>query len=159
MVREIIALKGVEQMSIDKIASAAASTASSNSSNSSSLSSSTLDELGRDEFLTLLVTQLKNQDPLNPVQDSDFIAQLAQFSSLQEIRNLSEATQAASQLQIAASAAGLIGRTVEAEITNSDTGKTSTIKGEVSEIRMKSGSPVLIVNQTELTLSQLTRIV
>ncbi|MBW1715893.1 MAG: flagellar hook assembly protein FlgD [Deltaproteobacteria bacterium] len=41
--------------------------------------------LGRDEFLTLLVTQLKNQDPLNPMESADFTAQLAQFSSLEQL--------------------------------------------------------------------------
>ena len=40
------------------------------------------DALGRDQFLTLLVAQLKHQDPLNPLDSTDFTAQLAQFSSL-----------------------------------------------------------------------------
>jgi flagellar basal-body rod modification protein FlgD len=43
------------------------------------------DPLGRDAFLTMLVAQLKNQDPLNPMQGSDFSAQLAQFSSLEQL--------------------------------------------------------------------------
>ena len=39
--------------------------------------------LGKDAFLTMLVTQMKNQDPLNPVENTEFTAQLAQFSSLE----------------------------------------------------------------------------
>jgi len=45
--------------------------------------------LGKDAFLTLLTTQLQNQDPTNPVSNEQFIAQLAQFSQLEELQNLS----------------------------------------------------------------------
>ncbi|WP_075980923.1 flagellar hook assembly protein FlgD [Bacillus massilinigeriensis] len=49
------------------------------------------DVLGKDDFLKLLMTQLQNQDPLNPMQDKDFIAQMAQFSSLEQITNMTTA--------------------------------------------------------------------
>ncbi|MBI2382560.1 MAG: flagellar hook assembly protein FlgD [Gammaproteobacteria bacterium] len=71
------------------------------------------EEMGRDDFMTLLVTQLKNQDPLKPMENTDFIAQLAQFTmvdGVQEMRNsfgsLSEAMQASQALQ----GASLLGR-------------------------------------------------
>ncbi|HUT71817.1 MAG TPA: flagellar hook assembly protein FlgD [Desulfatiglandales bacterium] len=47
-------------------------------------------ELGRDQFLTLLVAQLKNQDPLNPMESADMTAQLAQFSSLEQLFGMNE---------------------------------------------------------------------
>ncbi len=48
-------------------------------------------DLDKDAFLRLLTTQLANQDPLNPMEDKEFIAQLAQFSSLEQMQNLNKA--------------------------------------------------------------------
>lgn len=47
-------------------------------------------DLGKDEFLTLLAVQMSNQDPLEPMQDSDFIAQMAQFSALEQMQQLNQ---------------------------------------------------------------------
>lgn len=58
-----------------------------------STSSAAADSLGRDEFLTLLVAQLKNQDPLNPMESQDFTAQMAQFSSLEQLFDVNKSLQ------------------------------------------------------------------
>jgi flagellar basal-body rod modification protein FlgD len=47
-------------------------------------------ELGKDEFLKMLITQLRHQDPMDPMKDQDFIAQLAQFSSLEQMTNMND---------------------------------------------------------------------
>ncbi len=54
-------------------------------------SSATSQEIGKSEFLKLLVTQLQNQDPMNPVKNEDFIAQLATFSSLEQLISINQA--------------------------------------------------------------------
>ncbi|MDP6418800.1 MAG: flagellar hook capping FlgD N-terminal domain-containing protein [Candidatus Krumholzibacteria bacterium] len=50
-------------------------------------------QLGKDDFLKLLVTQLQHQDPLSPMGNEDFLAQLAQFSSVEQLENINEGTQ------------------------------------------------------------------
>ena len=56
----------------------------------SSTSVESTDAMGKDEFLTLLVAQLQNQDPLNPMESQEFSAQLAQFSSLEQLFNVND---------------------------------------------------------------------
>jgi flagellar basal-body rod modification protein FlgD len=77
--------------------------------------------LGKDEFLQLLITKLQNQDPLQPMNDEDFIAQLAQFSSLEQMNNIADGIAEANQwdyLQMQslnnAMAAGLVGKDIQA---------------------------------------------
>jgi len=76
------------------------------------------ESMGKDAFLKLLVTQLQNQDPLNPTDNTEFVAQLAQFSSLEGITNLDKTMSGMSE-NIAAmenySTAGLIGRDVKVD--------------------------------------------
>lgn len=100
------------------------SAVSNSSGSSSSLTSAATDELGKDDFLQLMVTKLQYQDPLNPMQDEDFIAQLAQFSSLEQMSNISDALETSNEwdyLQMQSLnnvlASGLIGREVEADFS------------------------------------------
>ena len=72
-------------------------------------------ELGREDFLNLLVTQLQHQDPLNPMDSTDFTAQLAQFSSLEQLSNMSgqlKELTAAQTVFANSQAVGYIGHTV-----------------------------------------------
>ena len=68
--------------------------------------------LGKDDFLKLLVTQLQHQDPMNPMDDKDFMGQMAQFSSLEQITNMSSALQRMDYSNQLSQSVGLIGRTV-----------------------------------------------
>src|SRR6476469_5100338 len=68
--------------------------------------------LGKDDFLKLLVTQLQHQDPMNPMDDKDFMGQMAQFSTLEQITNMAQSTsQMGAETQVSQSIA-LIGHQV-----------------------------------------------
>ncbi len=70
-------------------------------------------DLGKDDFLKILVTQLQHQDPTSPMQDKEFIAQMAQFSSLEQMTNMSEGFSRLSGLLASSEAAGFLGKKVE----------------------------------------------
>jgi flagellar basal-body rod modification protein FlgD len=69
--------------------------------------------LGKDDFLKLLITQLQHQDPTAPVDDKQFIAQMASFSSLEQITNMSQGFQKLTSLLASSEAAQVLGKTVQ----------------------------------------------
>ena len=89
-------------------------------------------ELGKDEFLQLLVCQMKNQDPLEPEKDTQFIAQLAQFSALEQMQNLNETA-------VNSQAFGLVGKAVVLN-TKSTNGSITEVQGVVDYIAVKNGT-------------------
>jgi flagellar basal-body rod modification protein FlgD len=84
--------------------------------------------LGKDDFLKLMVAQMKNQDPMNPADDKDNIAQMAQFSSLEQITNLANATQDLANRLSLTQNVGLLGHTVTYTGTDGTTA-TGTVDG------------------------------
>ena len=73
--------------------------------------------LGKDDFLTLLVAQLRNQDPLEPMESTDFTAQLAQFSSLEQLENINKNLEVAQRYDASlnnSQAVSYIGKTIKA---------------------------------------------
>jgi len=70
-------------------------------------------ELGRDEFLKLLIAQLSHQDPTNPMQDRDFIAQMAQFSTLEQMTGMAADFSRLTSMLAGSEASTTLGRSVE----------------------------------------------
>jgi len=79
---------------------------------SSSITQATSSQIGKDTFLKLLAAQLKNQNPLNPTDDQQFLAQMAQMSEVEQVTNLAQGQQVANRSQQMTEAVGLIGHTV-----------------------------------------------
>ncbi len=104
--------------------------------------------LGKDDFMKLLLAQLKNQDPLKPVDGTDFAAQLAQFSSLEQLSNMNTELKNQSLNQMTmnyAQSVNMIGKEV---ITNS--GNTIAVSGSTTELNYKLATDAQSVTITIL---------
>ncbi len=109
--------------------------------------------LTQNDFLKLLVAQMSAQDPLHPQSNTDFAAQMAQFSALQTSQSTQSdmaLLQASQQVQ---QANGLIGRSVTLQATS-----TTTATGVVSGVQIVSGTPMIMVNGVPYNMSQVLSI-
>jgi flagellar basal-body rod modification protein FlgD len=115
--------------------------------------------LGKDDFLKILMAQLQNQDPLNPMQDQDFISQMATFSSLEQMTNLNSSVdnfiKFAQQNQFM-QASSMIGKTVtyldEQQNENTAVVKSVLFKDGTTSFQLNGD------NQTSITSGQITKI-
>jgi flagellar basal-body rod modification protein FlgD len=112
--------------------------------------------LGRDEFLKLLTIQMRHQNPLAPIQDADFIAQLAQFSTLDGVTKLNSSFADMLLLQGLTQGANLIGKTVVYAPAGSP---TDLQRGRVEAVTAASGKIELIVNGSAVALNHVRGIV
>lgn len=144
---------------------AAARGATGAASSSSSGSSTPMKELDKNAFLKLMVEQLKYQDPMKPMDNQQFIAQMAQFSSLEQMTNVSDGLTALGQKfdqnfgqltrdQLVVQAMTLVGRNITA--TNPADGKEIT--GQVTAVKFVQGSPVLMLGETQVQLANVSQI-
>jgi flagellar basal-body rod modification protein FlgD len=104
--------------------------------------------MGKDDFMQLLIAQLRNQDPMKPMEDKEFISQLAQFSSLEATEKMTAQLEELSTSGIITQAATLLVKQVTAKLTTGE-----TVTGTVSQVKIVGGKPVAVVNGTELETS------
>ncbi len=110
--------------------------------------------LGSEDFLKLLTVQLSNQDPLNPMEDTEFISQMANFTSLQQMSELSTSFKEFSAEQQRMSAAAYLGR----EVTILPEGGEETI-GTVSAVsRDEEGVVTVTINGNEYDIGDIRRV-
>ncbi|MEH7385734.1 flagellar hook assembly protein FlgD [Bacillus sp. JJ1521] len=103
------------------------------------------DILGKDDFLKILMTQLQNQDPMNPMEDKDFIAQMATFTSLEQMTNMNSTLEKFVNGQHGEQLlkySNMIGKEVEYSFKTQDKDGNEIIKngqGIVTSVSQKSG--------------------
>ncbi len=108
--------------------------------------------LDKDDFLKILITQLQHQDPTKPMEDKEFIAQMAQFSSLEQMTNMSrEFSKVASMIRVG-EAQNMLGRNVE--IVNGE----SSVTGKVTQIT-RGDFPMVMVNGAFYDLEQVEKVI
>jgi flagellar basal-body rod modification protein FlgD len=96
--------------------------------------------LGQEDFLKILTTQLSFQDPLKPLDNQQFMAQMAQFTTLEQTRALNDNLESLLTIQAASQSIGLLGRTVEAVAADG-----SSAVGQVTSLRFQNGQPLMTV--------------
>ncbi|MGZ4174831.1 MAG: flagellar hook capping FlgD N-terminal domain-containing protein [Solirubrobacteraceae bacterium] len=108
--------------------------------------------LGENDFLMLMMDQLKNQDPLSPSDPTQYLSELAGFSSLEQQTQIASSTASAATQQASASALSLLGHTVSYKDASG-----VTQSGTVSKVDFTSSGPALTIGSTAgISLSSIT---
>lgn len=114
--------------------------------------------IGIEDFLKILTSQLNNQDPLKPLENQEFVAQIAQFANLEQSRQLNVKLDSMLNYQSAMQSVGMLGRTVDV-----DQG-SGLVTGKVTALDVSSGSPLMTVTTNggsfleKISLSQVVNI-
>lgn len=125
--------------------------------------------LGKDEFMKILLAQLKYQDPLEPMDDKEFISQMASFSALEQMTNLNTGfTDLSTTINdtllpnlVLQQSINLIGKEVSytSKTTNTDgTEGTETLTGTIQSVILKQGVPYYIIDDKEVAIANVTQI-
>lgn len=118
----------------------------------STISNAVNQTLGKDDFLKLLTTELRNQDPLSPMDNKDFISQMAQFSSLEQTNNVAKSMEAMNnsmsmlfQHSLLSQGAALIGK----QVAGMENTGESLIEGIVEAVKWLDGNPQLQLRMSD----------
>lgn len=123
--------------------------------------------LGKDDFLKLLITQLKYQDPMEPTDNKDFIAQMAQFSSLEQMNNMAGGfaklvvnQESALREATISQALSMIGRQVSAFTPVDPEAGTvpEAISGVVTGMKLINNMPHVVVNGKTVPISYISEV-
>ena len=107
--------------------------------------------LGKDDFIKILITQLTHQDPTAPMEDKEFISQMAQFSSLEQMTNMAQDFTKLAGLLASGEATGALGKSVE--LTEGDRTITGTVKAVA-----RGASPQVLIDGTYYGWDQVSKV-
>lgn len=96
-----------------------------------------------ESLLRIILTQLTYQDPLKPLENAEFVSQLAQFSQLQQTQAMNDQLTSLLAAQSATQATSLLGRTVDVA------GGAGTVSGEVESVSFTSGQPTVTIRTAD----------
>lgn len=114
----------------------------------SSTSASNGSSLNKDDFLQLLVAQMKYQDPLEPTSNTEYIAQYATFSQVEQMQNMSQSMDLSR-------ASTLVGKTVQ--VTSiSENGRETTVMGKVDYVKYENGKALVSIDESLYSLDDVT---
>jgi flagellar basal-body rod modification protein FlgD len=105
--------------------------------------------LGKDDFLKLFVAQLQHQDPMNPTDDKDFMGQMAQFSSLEQMTNVSSSLDQLTLTSQLTQGAALFGQ----QLTYQLDGDSQVESGTASAVRVENGKVLVTIGGTDVPLA------
>ena len=131
--------------------SSIASTSAASTSGTTTAATLPVQTLSQQDFLTLLVQQMTNQDPMNPQSNTDFAAQMAQFTALQTAQTSGTDIAGIRSDQTLLEATSMLGKTVNIQVDSS-----TTAQGVVSGVQNVAGTPKLVVNGQNYDVSQVT---
>jgi flagellar basal-body rod modification protein FlgD len=147
----------LNQVQVPQTSSATSATSAAASASTDSASSDKTRQLGKQDFLKLLMAQLQNQDPLKPMDDTQMIAQMAQFSALEATQQLQQTIQQSNNVQTIFQAGALIGKYIQA---NESDGTSTT--GAVTGVDFTSTngvvSPTLQVDGKDVDYSNIVKV-
>jgi flagellar basal-body rod modification protein FlgD len=120
---------------------------------SSTASATRATGLDRDAFMQLLLAQLRNQDPMKPMEDKEFIGQMAQLNTLEEMQKLNDNLQQLSLMQGLLNGSNLIGRYVRASAADG-----SIIEGAVTSVSVSNKQVMLQIGGKTVPVSQVLEV-
>jgi len=106
--------------------------------------------LGKDEFMQILVAQLRFQDPLRPLDDREFISQMAQFSSLEQMQNLNSEFSKTKAIE-------MVGKFITARLENSNS-NDDLFSGIVDSVRFENGRIFAVVGDTLVNIEDVVSV-
>ncbi len=109
--------------------------------------------MAKSDFMKLLVAQLHNQDPFKPMEDKEFISQMAQLNTVEQVTEANTKLTSFMNLEAMGQASALIGKSVEAQPKDAE-----PVTGIVSEVRMEKGKLVMLVGERRIELADVVLI-